>query len=117
MPYWKISQNYHFMGDDDKAIPFLESAFYRGQSVKNPKEIMWAEQYYVKKENYSKIIFIDKLLLDQSPDQKESVRLHVNLAVAYAKLGQKDKAIEYAKKVEKIDPSQKEMVAAFLRAL
>ena len=118
MPYWKISQNYLLSGEIDKAIPFFEKALWLGAEPKNPKEILWAEKYYVGKEDYAKLIITDKILLGFYGDNKpEQIRIHINIAVAYAKLGQKDKAIEHANKITEIDLTQKEMVAAFLQAL
>jgi len=118
MPYWKISQNYLLLGEVDKAIPFFEKALWLGAEPKNPKEILWAEKYYVDKEDFTKLILVDKKLLGFYGDNEpEQIRIHINIAVAYAKLGQKDKAIEHANKITEIDPTQKETVAAFLQAL
>src|SRR3989344_2988421 len=118
MPYWKISQNHLLSGEIDKAIPFFEKALWLGAEPKNPKEILWAEKYYVGKEDYAKLIITEKILLGFYGDNKpEQIRIHINIAVAYAKLGQKDKAIEHANKITEIDLPKKEMVAVFLQAL
>jgi len=115
MPYWKISQAYHFMGADDKAIPYLEKALYLSHSVRDAREILWAEKYYVDHQDLAKVIYIDKLMLG-SVGRVEQIRLHMNMAVAYAQLGNKEKAKEHAEAIAALDPSQKEAVDAFLQS-
>ena len=117
IPYWKIAQAYHFMGSEEKGIPHLEKALYLGQSIRTAKEVLWAEKYYVQKEDLTKIIYIDKLMLSAGVDDKEAMRLHMNMAVVYAKLGTKEKAIEHAQAIARLDPSQKPAVDNFINAL
>lgn len=117
IPHWKIAQAYHFMENDEKGILYLERALYLGQSIRSAKEVLWAEKYYVQNEDLVKIIYIDKLMLQAGVDDKEAVRLHMNMAVVYAKLGKKEKAIEQAQAIAKLDPSQKEAVDNFINEL
>ena len=115
MPYWKISQAYHFMGSDDKAIPYLEKALYLGHGPRDAREVLWAEKWYVDQQDYAKIIYIDKLMLGLV-GEVEKIRLHMNMAVAYAQLGNKEKAKEHAEAIAQLDPSQRQAVDAFLQS-
>ncbi|MBI5913323.1 O-antigen ligase family protein [Candidatus Azambacteria bacterium] len=117
MPYWKIAQAYHFMGSDEKGIPYLEKALYLGQGVRTAKEVLWAEKYYVEHEDLVKIIYIDQRMLQAGVDDAEAIRLHMNMAVVYAKLGKKEKAIEHAQAIAQLDPSQREAVDNFIKEL
>ncbi len=117
IPYWKIAQNYQFMGSDEQGIPYLEKALYLGQSIRAAKELLWAEKYYVQKEDLTKIIYIDQRMLQAGVDDTEVIRLHMNMAVVYAKLGKKEKAIEHAQAIAKLDPAQKEAVDNFIKEL
>ena len=117
IPYWKIAQAYQFMGSEEKGIPYLEKALYLGQSIRTAKEVLWAEKYYVQKEDLAKIIYIDKLMLNAGVDDKEAIRLHMNMAVVYAKLGTKEKAIEHAQAIARLDPAQREAVDNFIKEL
>ncbi|MBI1755178.1 O-antigen ligase family protein, partial [Candidatus Azambacteria bacterium] len=114
MPYWKIAQNYHFAGRDEKGIPYVEQAFYLGFGARNYKELQWVAEYYNAKKDYVKIVFLNKKIIAQAP---QLVWPHMNLAIAYANLGQKNKAKEHAQKVGALDPSQQEAVSNFLNAL
>ena len=71
--------------------------------------MLWAEKYYVQKEDMGKIIYIDQRMLDAGVDDKEAMRLHMNMAVVYAKLGKKEKAIEHAQAIARLDPAQKRL--------
>lgn len=117
IPHWKIAQAYQFMGNDEKGIPYLEKALYLGQSIRSAKEVLWAEKYYVQNEDLVKIIYIDQRMLQAGVEDKEAVRLHMNMAVVYAKLGKKEKAIEHAQAIAKLDPTQKEAVDNFINSL
>lgn len=117
IPYWKISQSYHFKGDDAHAIPYLEKALYLGHNVRDVREILWAEKYYVEHQDLAKVIYIDKQMIGMGVDDKEKIRLHMNMAVAYAQLGNKEKAKEHAEAIAQLDPSQKEAVNGFLQSL
>jgi len=119
MPYWKISQNYYFAGDVENAAKYLEKAIYHGLHLRSFREVQWAETYYLETENLEKIIYFDELLLRELTiaDPAERVRIHMNLALAYAKLGKKEQAVSHAKEMESIDPSQAPAVSEFLRAL
>ena len=115
MPYWKISQAYHFMGNDDKAIPYLEKALYLGHGPRDAREVLWAEKWYVDQQDFAKIIYIDKTML-WAVGEVEQIRLHMNMAVAYAQLGNKEKAQEHAEAIAQLDPTQRQAVDAFLQA-
>lgn len=117
IPYWKIAQAYHFMGSDEKGIPYLEKALYLDQDIRIAKEVLWAEKYYVQKEDFTKIIYIDQRMLGTGVDDKEAIRLHMNMAVVYAKLGKKEKAQEHAEAIARLDPSQKPAVDNFINSL
>ena len=118
IPYWKIAQNYNFMGQTEKAIPYLEKALYLGYKPQIPGEILWAEKYYVDKGDFAKLIFIDKILFEMySQNAPEQIRLYQNIALSYAKLDKKEKAKEYALKILDIDSSQKQLVDGFISAL
>jgi len=118
IPYWKIAQNYNFMGQTEKAIPYLEKALYLGHKPQISGEILWAEKYYVDKGDFAKLIFIDKILLEMySQNVPEQIRLYQNIALSYAKLDKKEKAKEYALKILDIDSSQKQLVDDFINAL
>lgn len=120
-PYWKIAQNYHFLGNDDKAIPYAEKAFWLGYNIRTYKELQWVIEYYTEKlnnyptkENFAKLVFFNKIIAKHEPTL---VWPQMNLAIAYANLGQKDKAKEFALKVGELDPAQQEAVSNFLKAL
>lgn len=126
MPYWKISQNYYFWSLAEKdpvkakelvaqGIPYLEKALYLSQDVRNYQELLWAMQYYNDMQDYPKIIYINKRVLAFNP--RNALPFHMNLALAYKELGQKDKAREHALQVETIDPSQKPVVDNFMQSL
>jgi len=119
MPYWKISQNYHFWGKDDQAIPYLEKALYYGYVPDYANQLLWVDTYYVNVKDYEKIIFIDKIILKGTAkdDISEQVRLNMNLAVAYAELGKKEQAKTYAKAIETLDPIQQQAVDDFINGL
>ncbi|MCR4322555.1 MAG: O-antigen ligase family protein [Candidatus Azambacteria bacterium] len=117
VPPWKIAQAYHFMGIDEKGIPYLERALYLGQGIRTAKEVLWAEKYYVQQQNLVKIIYIDQRMLQAGVDDTEAVRLHMNMAVVYAKLGNKERAIEHAQAIAKLDPTQKPAVDNFINSL
>ncbi len=114
MPYWKIAQNYHFMGQDEKGIPYVEKAFYLGFGARSYKELQWVAEYYNAKQDYVKIVFLNKKIIVQAP---ELVWPHMNLAIAYANLGQKDKAKEHAQKVGELNHAQQPAVDNFLKSL
>lgn len=126
MPYWKISQNYNFWAqtqhDPVKAkeliaqgIPFFEKAIYLGQGARTYQELLWVMQYYNEVHDYPRIVFINKLVLGFNP--QNALPFHMNLALAYKELGQKDKAKEEALQVEQLDPSQKPIVDNFIQNL
>ena len=117
IPYWKMSQAYHFKGDDANAITYLEKALYLGHSARDVREILWAEKYYVDHQDLAKVIYIDRRMLGMGVDIKEQIRLHMNMAVAYATLGNKEKAKEHAEAIAQLDPSQNEAVDGFINAL
>lgn len=118
IPYWKIAQNYNFMEQTGKAIPYFEKALYLGHKPQIPGEILWAEKYYVDKQDFVKLIFIDQILLGMySQNTPEQIRLYQNIALSYAKLDKKEKAKEYALKILDIDPSQRQLVEDFISAL
>lgn len=117
IPYWKMSQAYHFKGDDANAIIYLEKALYLGHNVRDVREILWAEKYYVDHQDLAKVIYIDQRMLGMGVDIREQIRLHMNMAVAYATFGNKEKAKTHAEAIAQLDPTQRDAVAGFISQL
>jgi tetratricopeptide (TPR) repeat protein len=71
-------------------------------------------RYYAAKEDYSRVL--DLYLKEVSLDPN-NFQLYSGLAATYAKLGQKDKAIEAANKVVELEPAAREDTQKFIESL
>jgi O-antigen ligase len=70
--------------------------------------------HYAEKEDWPRIIMLYERLTGLSPNDS---KVWVNLASLYARVGDKEKAIEAAKKAGELDPSMKDEIDVFIRSL
>jgi O-antigen ligase/Tfp pilus assembly protein PilF len=116
LSWWFLSNVAFQLEKYDEAIYDAEKAIDLGyDSYKNSiTDLMRLVAIYEKTGNYSKVLEYYIMAVEEQP---QNPQVHASLAVAYAKMGQKEEAIKSALKAAELDPSFKEEAEQFIKSL
>ena len=113
--YWFLGISYAKTGELEEAIKYIEQAAEKGYDYKKSvSNIIRLIDIYSQLGDYYKIIDLYEAGIELQP---QNAQWHTSLAVAYAKVGDYDKAVESALKSAEIDESFKEEAEAFIKSL
>ncbi|MGC8881116.1 MAG: O-antigen ligase family protein, partial [Minisyncoccia bacterium] len=101
-------------GEEKKAIDYLDKALENGLKIVNKELILLTVKELVKVKRYD---LIEKLYLQGLTLDPKDLSLYISLAATYGKMHNKEKAIEYAKKVIELNPNFKEAVESFIKII
>jgi tetratricopeptide (TPR) repeat protein len=111
---WRLALAYKDAGRLDDAVRVGEQAISEGYQFKLVQEFKWLINYYADQQNYQRVADLYEQAVKLSP---EDYQLYASLATVYAKLGEKDKAIQTAQKVVQLNPASQPSVDAFIKSL
>lgn len=120
--YWLKSLAELYMNDYVNAEKDRKIAESLGFNINSPNAYYQLIDFYVKKEQYDKVSQIYEKLISLNPNPKPDdlptlAQYHASLALAYAKIGQYQKARAEAMKFLEFMPEAKQEVDAFLKTL
>ncbi len=110
--YYILGLAYNELSDFEKRDENLIKAAELNFSFKAKNQILGVISLLIKEKDYKAIT---KLYLQAIQIDPKDVSLYTGLAAAYAKIQNKEKAIEYANKVLELKPGAKETVEAFIK--
>jgi tetratricopeptide (TPR) repeat protein len=111
---WRAALVYHFAHNDAEAVKLAETALAEGYSTSQSSDVQWLVQYYMNQKEYQKVINLYQKFINSDPN---NVQMYAGLATAYAKIGDKQKAVETANKIISIQPDAKQDVDTFIKSL
>lgn len=115
---WSLAIFYAFSSDWKTAAPLgIQALHTNALSLKSATELEWLFQYYKSKqdsESIKNLMYLHEQAVDIEPD---NLPLQIKLAEAYAKNGEKEKAIETANILLKRAPESKTQIDAFIKLL
>lgn len=111
---WRLALGYQDIGRSDDATKMAETALAQGYKFKLVKEIRWLINYYADHENYVKVALLYEQAIQINPNDYQ---LWANLATTYAKMGEKQKAIDAAQNVLRLSPESAQQVQQFINNL
>ncbi len=111
---WRLALAYKDAHRDDDAVSEAEQAIAQGYRFKLVTEIRWLINYYADKQDYPRVVQLYEQATQLSP---QDFQLWASLASAYAKVGDKVKAIAAAEKVRSLSPQSAATVDVFIQGL
>jgi len=110
--YYILGIAYNELGDFEKRDENLIKAAELNFPFKDKNQILSIINLLAKEKKYDAIknLYIQAIQIDQN-----DISLYTGLAATYAKMHNKEKAIEYANKVLELNPGSKEAVEAFIQ--
>ena len=110
--YYILGLAYNQSGDLEKRNENLIKAAELNFPFKDKKQILIIINLLVKEKKYE---VIEKLYLQAVQIDPEDVSLYTGLSATYAKMHNKEKAIEYAERVLELNPEAKQVVEEFIQ--
>lgn len=109
--YYLLGTAYNEIGDTEKRNENLIKAAELNYSFKDKSQISYIINLLIEEKKYS---IIEKLYLQAINIDPQDVSLYTSLAATYAKMENKEKAIEYAQKAAELDPDIEEAAKEFI---
>ena len=110
--YYLLGLIYNNSGDFEKRDENFAKAARNNFALGKNEFIMAAIDYLLKEKDYPAIVGLYHQAINLNPDNSV---LYARLAVVYAKMKNKQMAVEYAKKATSLDPGLKEESEAFIK--
>jgi len=111
---WQLAMGYFLNGQLEEAVLAGDVAVAQGFKFNQLQQFAWYIQYYEAKKDWQKVI----PLLEQAVTlESNEIGLYIDLAKAYAKIGDKEHAILLARQVQQSDPSQRAAMEEFINSL
>ena len=112
---WQLAMAYYLNGQTELAVKAGDEAIAQGMTFNKLQQFAWYIQYYFEdKKDYAKAAPLLEKAINLEPNE---LGLYIDLAQAYAKLGDFEKARLLAQQVAQTDPTQKAAMDAFIRSL
>jgi tetratricopeptide (TPR) repeat protein len=99
-PYFILSLAHRGLGNKEKQLEELEKAVKLGVRFTDKESVLGAVNIFLEEKRYDIIEILYKQAIQLDP---QDVTLYASLATTYAKLHNKEKAIEYARKAVEMD--------------
>ncbi len=110
--YWGVVEIER--GNTALGLEIVEKIISNGTYIPSSNDIGRLADLYMKQGNYSKIAWAYELLVKSSP---ENAQYRASLAVAYAKIGKVDEAVEQAREAARLDPKFETEAQSFIQSL
>jgi len=110
--YWFMGVLYTNYDKISEAMSYFNQALDKNYSLSSVEQAKMVINYAAQIKDYKIITRFYLLIIGLEPNNPE---YYANLAVTYAVLGEKDQAIEYARKAADIDPSYQSELAQFIK--
>lgn len=111
---WQLAMASYLSGNIPQAVKAGDEAVARGFTFTQLQQFGWYIQYYEQKKDWAKVA----PLLEQAVKlQPNELNLYIDLAKAYAGMGDNSHARALAEQVAKSDPTQKAAMDAFIATL
>ncbi len=106
----------YYVGNYEEAVSKIEKAIEMGYTVYKDSvaDLMRMINIYEKIGNYSRVVELYEMAVEEQP---QNPQLYASLAVAYAKVGDFDKARWAALKAAEIEPKFKDETQKFIDSL
>ncbi len=111
---WQVAMAYFLNGKIKEAVKAGDEAIAAGFKFSQLQQFAWYIQYYQEKKDFEKVIPLLEKAVEIEPNE---LGLYVDLAKAYAAIGDFEHASLLAQQVEKSDPSRKEEMEKFIKSL
>jgi FimV-like protein len=111
---WQLAMAYYLNGRIADAVKTGDAAIAAGFKFTQLQQFAWYIQYYEQKQDYQRIVPLLEQAITLEPNE---IGLYVDLAKAYANIGDKDHARALAEQVIISDPTQKAAMEAFIQSL
>jgi O-antigen ligase/tetratricopeptide (TPR) repeat protein len=111
---WQLALLYFLNDKVEDAVKIGDSAILQGHTFNNLQQFAWYIQYYQKKGDFMRIV---PLLERATQLEPKEIGLFIELALAYGKVGENEKAKAMAEQVYTADPSKKIQMEAFIKSL
>ncbi|NIA18398.1 MAG: hypothetical protein GWO79_00785, partial [Actinobacteria bacterium] len=114
--YCNLSRYYFIGKNEEKGYEAMDKCLDLGGAVllSPVGYVIGLVNYYTEKKDWDRVLALYKRVSQLKPND---TKVWVNLASLYAQVGEKEKAIEAAKKAGEINPAMKDEVDAFIRDL
>jgi hypothetical protein len=109
--YYILGSAYNEIEELEKAGIYLVKAAELNYPFKDKGQILYVINLLIEEKKYS---IIEKLYLQAINIDPQDVSLYTSLAATYAKMENKEKAIEYAQKAAELDPDIEEAAKEFI---
>jgi tetratricopeptide (TPR) repeat protein len=109
--YYILGAAYNELGDLDKANENFVKAAELNYPFKDKNQILYVINLLIKEKKY---IVVERLYLQAIQIDPQDVSLYTSLAATYARMQNKGKAIEYAKKAVELNPAIQESANEFI---
>lgn len=111
---WQLAMAYYLNGQISEAVKTGDEVIALGYKFTQLQQFAWYAQYYQEQENWSKMVPLLEQALSLEPNE---IGLYVDLAKAYANLGEKEQAELLAKQVISSDPTRQAEMEKFIKSL
>ena len=114
--YWFMGSAAYYVGNYQEAVFYLEQALKMGyvDYKESVSDLIRMIKIYNEVGEYYKIIVLYKLAIDIQPNNPQ---FRASIAIAYAKVGNFEMAIQEARKAGEIDPKFKDEAERFIKSL
>ncbi len=111
---WQLAIAYYLNKQMEQAVRAGDEAIAQGMNFKKLQQFAWYVQYYQEKKDYTKIIPLLEQAVTLEPNE---IGLYIDLAKAYAGVGDFQHAQLLAQQVAISDPSQAAVMDKFIKSL
>ena len=111
---WQLAMAYYLNGQMEQAVKAGDQAVSGGYKFSQLQQFAWYVQYYLTKKDYQKVIPLLEKAVELQPNE---IGLFVDLAKAYAQIGDMGHAKALAQQVAKSDPSKAAAMDEFIKSL
>ncbi len=113
MSYWYLGATYLEAGETQKGLAAIDEAMKVGYGL-SESDYLRLINIYLKQGNYAKISELYEALIKINPS---SPQYHASLAVAYAKIGKIEQAVEQARIAAQLDKNFEAEARSFIKSL
>jgi tetratricopeptide (TPR) repeat protein len=110
--YWFAGINYLNFNYINEGLSYINQALDRGYVPSSVEQAMSMINYAAQTKDYQTIVRLYNIVINIDPNNPQN---YANLATTYALMGNKEKAIESAKKAAEFDPSYKAESDSFIQ--
>ena len=110
--YWGIVEIER--GNTNLGLEIVEKVINSEVYSPSPNDIGRLADIYIKKNDFGKVVWAYEMLVKSSPD---NAQYKATLAVAYARIGKIDKAVEQAHEAAKLDPKFESEARSFVQQM